>query len=169
MLNRLPESVDPFRLAAQGVRLAGVVPLGQLERLRPLLHEAEGVAEAELEFATDSKGGVSVNGWITCDLTLACQRCGNPYVVHVDTRLQVGLVQSSDESTALPEDIEPFLLEAGQLRPADLVEDELLLALPIVPRHDYACAPDIPLSQEDGAASPPEPSPFAVLDKLRKN
>lgn len=169
MLNRLPESVDPFRLAAQGVRLTGVVPLAQMERLRPMLHEAQGVAQTELEFTTDNKGGASVGGRITCDLTLACQRCGNPYVVHVDTPLQVALVQSSEESTALPDDVEPFLLEAGKLRPADLVEDELLLALPIVPRHDYDCAPDLPLSEEDSDVPPQEANPFAVLDTLRKN
>lgn len=169
MLNRLPESVDPSRLAAQGVRLSGVVPLSQLERLRPLLHEAEGLATAELAFAADGKGGVSVAGQITCDLTLVCQRCGSPLVVQVDTPLHVGLVQSSDESAALPEDIEPFLLEEGKLHPADLVEDELLLALPIVPRHDYDCSPEALLDAQDSVASPQEANPFAVLDRLRKN
>lgn len=143
--------------------------MSQMERLRPLLHEAEGVAEAELAFVADGKGGVSVTGRITCDLTMACQRCGNPLVVHVDTPLQVGLVHSSDESAALPEEVEPFLLEAGKLRPMDLVEDELLLALPIVPRHDDDCSPEVLLNPEDAVASPEKISPFAVLDKLRKN
>lgn len=168
MLNRLPESVDPSRLAAQGVRLSGAVPLAQMERLRPLLHEAEGVADAELEFTADNQG-VSVSGRIRCDLTLECQRCSKPFVVHVESPLHVGLVNSGDESAALPEDVEPFLLEAGRLRPMDLVEDELLLALPIVPRHDYDCSPEVSIDSHDGDAPAQEPTPFAVLDTLRKS
>lgn len=134
-----------------------------------MLHDAQGIAEADLEFTADGRGGVSVAGRISCDLPLECQRCGKPYIERVDASLHVGLVQSSDESAALPEEVEPFLLEAGKLRPAELVEDELLLALPIVPRHDYDCAPEVSLDAGDGTAPSQEVTPFAVLDTLRKN
>lgn len=169
MLSRLPESVDPFRLAAQGIQLSGVIPVAQLERLRPLLYQAEGVAEVELGFTADSQHAVFVVGRVACDLTLQCQRCAEPFVVHVDTPLQVGLVLSNEESARLPQDFEPFLLEDGKLRPADLVEDELILALPIVPRHDYACAPEVHQEQEADTDEEGKPNPFAPLSGLLKN
>jgi uncharacterized protein len=70
---------------------------------------------------------------LSADLTLECQRTLEPFEwpAVVDTRL--GLLESEAGAAALPPDCEPLLLEDGSLSPRRVIEDELLLALPLVP------------------------------------
>lgn len=96
---------------------------------------------------------------------LECQRCLQAMRVplHVDRRLF--FVEGEDAAAALDTDSEDDVLT---LEPAidlrALVEDELLLALPLVPRHD-ACPEPLPLRVED---DPPETEhPFAALAALK--
>jgi uncharacterized protein len=168
MLNRLPDIVDASRLAAHGARIEGDIPLGRLERLRSALHSTVGEAHVLLEFSLGAHGLVIVRGRVVCDLPLVCQRCSQRLVRHVEAAICVGLVQSDEEADQLPDEFEPHLLEGGKLAPATLVEDELILALPVVPRHDDDCG-----ALEQVVAEPPtqdeqRPNPFAVLAALRK-
>ncbi|MFL6626570.1 MAG: YceD family protein [Vitreoscilla sp.] len=103
------------------------------------------------------------------DLVLQCQRCLLPLAesVHVDRRFR--FVADEDAATALDDEIEDeVLVLTKSLNLRDLVEDEMLLALPLVPRHD-ACPEAVPMQFGDVEAVEEKANPFASLAILRKD
>lgn len=174
MSERLPVRVQPYRLAAQGRRLTGTIKLSGAARLSASLAVEPDEARVRLAFYVDASGRPTVEGEITADLTLICQRCLEPVTLPVISRLHAALVGSDAEAARLQSRSDILLVEEDRLTLLDLVEDELLLALPLVPMHPglEACAPAAreALGGSDRAAGTEErPNPFAVLKDLKFN
>ena len=111
----------------------GSLPLASLPRLRGILAAADGAVGYELEFGKDDLGVAHLRLRADATLPLTCQRTLEVFAlpVHVDTRL--GLIAREEDEAALPAGYEPLLTADGMLHLADVVEDELILALPVVP------------------------------------
>jgi uncharacterized protein len=125
--------VDAERMVAGRRSFEGVLPVAELPRLVAALADDRGEIGYRLDFVQGELGGPQLRVRLTAGLTLECQRTLEPFVwpAVVDTRL--GLLASEAEVAALPPDCEPLVLEAGALSPKRVIEDELLLALPLVP------------------------------------
>ena len=99
-------------------------------------------------------------------LPLTCQRSMQRFLLPVKVTQRLGLIRDEDEESSLPEEYEALLVpEDGQLRPLDLVEDELVLAVPVVP-----LSPDGEAVDKDWAPSEEETkkaNPFAALAALK--
>ncbi len=111
----------------------GVLPVAQLPRLVEALAGDRGEVSYRLEFEQGALGGLQLRVVLRAGLTLQCQRTLDTFVfpAGVDTRL--GLLADEDDLPTLPDDCEPLLLEGGALSPRRVIEDELLLVLPLVP------------------------------------
>lgn len=157
--------IDPWRLAAQGRTLTGRIALDSLPRLAPALADG-GEAEYRLAFYLDGERRAVLSGHVTAALVVQCQRCLGPMLIPVDSHFELAFVHGVDEAARLPEAYEPALAEDGWVRPAELVEDELLLALPPVPLHDGAECAAQPLEATPAGESQSE-NPFAALAALR--
>jgi uncharacterized protein len=173
MLTRLPEFVDPWRLADQGKSFSGQEKLRNLSRIRDLLTRPGGEVAYELRFGRDEGRWPRIKGWVRTTLNLECQRCLGELGVPVDAVLDLAVIEVPGEADALPESCEPVLAEDGRLRLLDIIEEELLLAVPQVPRHeaqDCAGAAQRAVAPQDGADTEqtevPE-SPFAVLAGMK--
>ncbi|HEX7326769.1 MAG TPA: YceD family protein [Rhodanobacteraceae bacterium] len=129
----LPVSVDAERMVAGRRSFAGALAVASLTRLAEALAGTLGEVRYQLDFQHSALGGLELRVRASARLTLECQRTLQPFQwpAAVDTRL--GLLASEDEVVALPEGYEPLLLEHGSLQPRKVIEDELLLALPLVP------------------------------------
>ncbi len=134
----LPSRIDPWRLAAESGQLDGALALAALPRLVAALNRADGVVKVALAAGIDRQGVRFIAGAVRTEVELVCQRCLEPLRVALDATVSLGLVHSEAEADRLPEEYEPLLVPEGNLGVADLVEDELLLALPRIPRHDDA-------------------------------
>jgi len=102
-------------------------------------------------------------------VTLICQRCLKPMVHAVHGDRSFHFVADEAEAERLDEESEDDVLAMpprGRLDLRPLIEDELILALPIVPRHDV-CPEPLPMPAEDPAAAPP-PHPFEALAALKR-
>ncbi len=173
MSGSLPDRIDVLRLAETGRTLRGVLPLAALTRLVPTLHTTDG--EVAIEMHGDKEGRVrTLQGRIVATLTLVCQRCLEPLTVPVDVQFHLGLVTTEEQAERLPAGLEPLLMTGPTLRLVDVIEDELVLALPIVALHPEgsACAAQVPAA----VAAVPEPTepeprknPFAVLAQLKNS
>lgn len=152
-----------------GGRLSGSLPLARLSRLAGLLSDREGRVEVELSFARDSKGRATLRGRVSGDLHLICQRCLGTLVLPVEGVPALVLVARLGEAEGLENSVEPLVVGEGPLVVADVVEDELILAIPQVPMHPIgscqAGVAPIPAAGDGGAG--PRASPFAVLEGLR--
>jgi uncharacterized protein len=99
---------------------------------------------------------------------LTCQRCLGRLDVPVDLKVRIGLIESEAELDRVPDDLEPVMAPGGRTSIGNLVEEELLLTLPIVPQHEdlQSCAQEAPAVSAAEADAPPTHRPFAGLGDL---
>lgn len=167
----LPEIVKPDALVQSAETLAGTVAVAHMDRLTPLLADTAAEAEVELEFGRDADHFRVIHGHVRADLTLVCQRCVQPMKFSVDSDIVLGLVATEDEAQHLPERYEPLICASPTLNLRAVIEDELLLALPIVPMHaESECTKQAPADASATQASQGESDerrrPFAGLAEL---
>lgn len=129
----LPASVDAERMVAGRRSFQGVLPVAELPRLVEALAEDSGEVVYDLDFEQGELGDPELHVRLAARLTLECQRTLQPFEWPVEVDSRLGLLASEDDAAALPEQCEPLLLEHGTLQPRKVIEDELLLALPLVP------------------------------------
>lgn len=146
MPTQLPERIDAIRWIEQRHSIAGIYPLKKFPRLSPQLMDDAGHAEFALEFG---KQGVvaAITGQVQAVLPVTCQCCLNALALAVEVDIRLGLVAGLGEADRLPDAFEPLLSDSGWVSLVDLLEDELLLAIPIIPRHEQCSAPDIACEQ----------------------
>ena len=104
-----------------------------------------------------------ITGHVEATLWQTCQRCLQDVAIPVDSDFKLVLVQGLDEAEALSEEFDP-LMTAKEIDLLDLLEEELLLCLPVVARHEECRTgqyDDEPVSAE------PLENPFRVLQKLK--
>ncbi|BBA36640.1 uncharacterized protein sS8_4716 [Methylocaldum marinum] len=125
----------------------------------------EGEAKFDLEFKKEGRRAV-ISGWVEANLLLECQCCLEPLVWSMRDEVHLGVVSSIDEGNILPEPLEPLLLdETGLIGVADIVADELLLAIPAIPQHSHCASPNTETEAETNTDS--RENPFAVLARLK--
>lgn len=138
MSREFPDFIDPWRAAEGGKRIGGTIPLARLKRLTPLLASNDGEAAFDLQFGYDAQRRATVTVEVSAPLRLTCQRSLEPYVERVAQRSLLQIIGEPGEQALLSGDEEFVLVEEGRVAVADLVEDELILALPQVPRNPQA-------------------------------
>lgn len=140
MSNRLPEFVDPLHLVERCQGFKGTIELAKMKRLASLLAEPVGHADLEILFARDSAGLALATGKVKALVRLQCQRCLKPMDFVVDSEFCLGVVSSLAEARSLPDNYEPLVVDQGSISLAELVEDEILLALPAIAVHTENCS-----------------------------
>ena len=158
----LPDRIEPALLAEKGARLDGRVALGQMERLTPLLASEPGEAWVELAFSIDAEGLRTVHGRVRAEVALRCQRCLQPVPVAIDSEFHLAVVTSVTEERRLHGGLEPIDCSAGPVATARLVEDEILLDLPLVASHPDAGCNDM-MARWQGEKDVTAENPFSVL------
>ena len=167
MSAELPEILDAWRMVAARREFKGSVALASLPRLRDALTDAEGDVSFVLGFDSDAMQVPYLELRIEAELPLQCQRSLQRFLFPVLIEQRLGLIRDEEDEAALPEGYEPLLVAAdGVLRPLDLVEDELILALPLIPVKpgSEAVERDWPVSAEEEVRA----NPFAGLAALKK-
>lgn len=165
----LPRDIDPRKFANQGITLAGSIALDALPRLTELVATAEGEINVVLAFDIDEQGFKVVNGDIAGSLALTCQRCLDPVVVPLQAALHVAVVWDEDAAKALPRTLDPWIVGEGVTDIYQIVEEEILLSLPMVAYHDEPCIETLQFQGDDVVAEDIEPAdnPFKVLEQLK--
>ena len=164
MSGRLPEFIDPRDWARTGRQETGDVPLTQLPRLCACVENTGGVVCVALAGEMLPGGGPALSGEANCTVTVRCQRCLEPFELALQVPVRLGVVHDEAAGQMLPDGVEPLMCAEGQeVAMAELIEDELLLALPDYPHHaDGQC---------QSAAAPAQPTakrqPFAALAALK--
>ena len=169
MSANVPEMVDAWRMVAARRSFEGSVPLSALARLQGLLIDPQGEVRFALQFDSDPLLKVAyVELRIDAELPLECQRSLQRFLFPVNMVQRLGLIRDEADEAGLPPEFEALLVpQDGMLRPLDMVEDELVLAIPAVPM-DPAGEPverDWPAPEDELAKA----SPFAALASLKKN
>lgn len=163
----LPQKIDPFRSASHKLRLFGHLKIEAMERLCPSLSSKEGDVEAEFLFEIDSQEVTVVRGHLKASLILQCQRCMESFNYEIMNDFVLGIVQTEEKAMHLPEEYDPVIIADGMLAIHDVIEDELMMSLPVVPMHDpKACKVAAPYKTSSGV-EPESNNPFNVISILR--
>ncbi|SEP64734.1 uncharacterized protein SAMN05216600_101200 [Pseudomonas cuatrocienegasensis] len=167
----IPPHVDPRKLADRGATLEGELQLAHLQRLCDPLADNAGTVRAKFVFARDERNAVVIHSELEVDVKMVCQRCLELVALPIQSACDYAVVKEGANTQSVPQGYD--VLEVGE-DPLDLlalVEDELLLALPIVPAHDPKDC------QQPAGLDEPEPSedevtrsnPFSVLAQLKRD
>lgn len=168
----LPDTMNFLRQAERNYAWTGHLQLARFQRLAELLLDTRGEVHVSLAFG-NSLGYAGLKGRIGGQLTVQCQRCLQPMQLQVNGGFRFAFVDDEEESELLPEVFEPYVLEGEEQSMLDLLEDELLLSLPMVAMHDTPCSPYMSEQnrriQAEIAAEKEAAHPFAALKALKKD
>ncbi|HYM48762.1 MAG TPA: YceD family protein [Burkholderiaceae bacterium] len=159
-------TIDSFEIARSRQRIEGEVAVARLPRLVEFLAAADGALRYRIDGVIDDQGHPAADLHLTGRLRLICQRCNAPFDFELDRTTRFRFVASEEELNVLPiEDDEiDAVVGSRTMNVHDWIEDEAILSLPLVPRHDECSPPLIVGSDPDSVAAP---NPFAVLAGLR--
>lgn len=151
----------------------GRLPLSAMPRLREALADDAGEVAFTLSFDHDALQVPYVELRIEARLPLECQRTLQRFELPVSLVQRLGLLRAGDDDgeaaeAALPPGYEALVVaDDGAIRPADLVEDELILAVPVVPISpgSESVERDWPVAEDEAEKA----NPFAALAALKKN
>ncbi len=154
--------IDAHRFVREARLLEGFLELAELPRLHDLVAQVAGKLEYRLQGVRGERGQPRLRLEVNGVLPLICQRCLGvvEQELEIDSLLELVSADSEPTQEELEDDSVDFLPVSGSLDVRALVEDEILLALPVAPRHE-ACSP--PAAAEAGD----EPHPFAALAALK--
>ena len=128
------ESLDTLPLAARGATLARDYRLLDLPRLEDWASDKNARAYLSAQFHLVD-GRVSVAGKASAKLQLICQRCLAPVQLLVEDEFHVVLVISEKDMEQLPPEQDAVVANISRFEPSWLLEEQLLLAMPLVPLH----------------------------------
>jgi uncharacterized protein len=172
--------LDVSAFIADAAQLSGQWPGASLQRLADLqsppqdtpLHSIEWQARGSRVPVTGGESELWLHLKARVPVWLTCQRCLQPFTEPLDVDRRLRFVRGEAAAEALDAEIEDDVLALSKsLDLRELVEDELLLALPIVPRHGV-CPQPLPVPLGEAPASDAEPereNPFAALQRLKSS
>lgn len=182
MSREFPDFIDPWKAADGRRTFQGTMPLKWLQRLEPLLAPGNGAKENPVlerkdagfsaRFSYDEQGLVIIRLSVNAELPLICQRSLAPYIEKIERLSLLVVIEDVDEQENIPDHYDPVLVEHRRMALKDIVEEELLLAVPQVPRNPAVEV--IELSTDGEVRIPSEPEteqvhrPFAGLAGLMK-
>jgi len=150
--------IDAFEFARSSARLGGDWPIADLPRLQGVVHSDRGSLAYVLEGLAEERGRPALRLQVDGTLQLMCQRClgALEHQLHADAVLL--LFESESELAAVPVEAEgpDCIVATGGVPVRDLIEEEVLLAIPYAPHHEW-CEPR---GREEAAT---RPGPFADL------
>lgn len=168
--------IDTYELVHNLREVHGVAPISRFTRLvGDLPQQADTTVSWSVKGIADTRGKQFLLLRVTASPTLECQRCLRAFQWPVDAENRLELVRSeaeleegADGHEQDPDDFIERIVGSQRLDVLALVEDEIILSLPYVPKHDVC--PSLPdaLAQESGADTS-RPNPFAALSQLKKD
>ena len=170
----LPKQLDLRGLAARGVNIEGTVSPEDLPRLADSGIAIAGSGSAAFDFRRDEEARYVVAVSVEARVVMQCQRCLSDMEVSVKSASLMACVWTDEEAAALPATYEPLLVDdTADL--SDIVEEEILLAIPVSPIHEKECKSAeqraaLETDTEEPAAvkeTDERDSPFAVLERLK--
>ncbi len=156
-------TIDAMQFARDGLSTEGEIASDRLARVRDAGATA-GNAWFRVTGQHSAIGKPALGVEVRCSMTMECQRCLEPVALEIDEAVELELCEDQREIDAADDDVDRVLASPA-LHVTDLVEDEILLAMPMVARHT-ACEPP---ADAASAVGEDESGPWAALARLRQS
>ncbi len=177
-MKQLANFIDLEKLSPQGYQWQSEFHLSQFPRLAELLTQT---ATTETNFTCEINK-ISGIYWlefsVKAPLETQCQRCLQPMEFLLDEQGKLALLEDKAQASLLQEedwllldDVVEMVKHERRLPILTMIEDELLLGLPLVPKHDYHdenCVPVEILADDEEEPIEEKNNPFAILAELKE-
>ncbi len=175
-----PQWIEPIKWAEQGYSWSGDIPLERFNRIASESMVTAHNQHIHVQCTLTWKNGMAwLNASLKVSLPMQCQRCLEPVNTLIVTHVQLALLEDAAQAERLDEEADYIILsEEHIVHPAPhpnqmdllaLLEDELLLSVPLAPRHedcDYT-VPTVVIADEE--TLPERKNPFEILATLKQN
>ncbi|XBS71198.1 23S rRNA accumulation protein YceD [Acerihabitans sp. KWT182] len=168
---KLPLTIDAVRAAQKRLDYVGAYGVEQVRRVAMSVVSVDSDVQAALSFDIDNQRLAVISGSADAAVTLLCQRCNQPFAHQVHTTFCFSPVVTDEQAEALPEAYEAvYVNEYGEVDLLGMIEDEIILSLPIAPVHDPEHCEVSDTEQVFGKlpSEVEKPNPFSVLASLKR-
>ncbi|MGJ8690754.1 MAG: YceD family protein [Gammaproteobacteria bacterium] len=169
----IPDYVDSRKIFAQQTLIEGVLPISRLERFSGAILDTEGDVQVSLQFDLDESFRKVIRGSLQADVNVACQRCLEPMPITLKDQFELAVVYKEEQALKLPKTLDPWFCEDIKLVLADMIEEQLILCMPIVSYHEQHCIAKLefeakqPNKVNGKQGEKVSENPFAILQKLK--
>lgn len=173
-------TIRAWEFCASGQVMQGHFPVSDMPRLAAVVRQGHENSLARYRVAglVDEHRRYLLSGEVSCEVSLTCQRCMQEVIYCLESDFLLALLSTEHQEKDLPAQFDPLVLaNHDELKLISVIEDELLLELPISPMHDpdSECArkhlssggSPQPGAEDDRRISATAASPFAGLAGLR--
>jgi len=165
VLNKsLPVQIKLFNFAKKEISLSGIYQISDFPKISEIARNIKDNVRVDLSFYLKNNKTPCVEGIIELDIVLACQRCLDDLSIALKADFNLAFVRDVQESDELDSLYEIYVIEDEELATHDLISDEILLSIPMVPTHDYDCIDEINEQEIIGEKSE---NPFTILKKIK--
>jgi uncharacterized protein len=171
----IPDYVDARKIFAQEALLKGTIPVSRLSRFCDLVAATQGDVQVNMKFSLDDGNRRIIEGTLDTQAQVFCQRCLEPMQIPLHDEFRLAVVESESKSESLPKSLDPWICEDIKLVLADVIEEQLILCMPIVSYHENNCIETLSFAasenkQDDTAKAANgagKPNPFDILKTLK--
>ena len=160
----LPGQLKLFNFAKKEISLSGIYQISDFPKISEIASNNKDNVSVDLSFYLKNNKTPCVEGIIELDIVLVCQRCLDDLSIVLKVDFNLAFVRHGKESDELDSHYEIYVIEDEELATHDLISDEILLSIPMVPAHDYDCIKDI---NKQEIVEEKSENPFAILKKLK--
>ncbi len=163
-LNSLPTQLKLFNFAKKEVNLLGQYEISDLPRISEIASNKSDKININLSFYLDNDKTPCIDGIISLDIVLVCQRCLDNLPISLKVSFSLAFVRHEKQGEELDSHYEIYVTEEDELATHDLICDEILLSIPMVPTHDYDCM-EVITKQE--IVEEKAENPFSILKNIQ--
>ncbi len=160
----IPEQIKLFNFAKRELSFEQIYQVGDFPRLSDVLSNPGDKVAVKLSFYLEEGKIPCVSGVIELEAALSCQRCLEAFKLKLKPEFKLAFVTNEQQGQDLDADHEISLLEEDELSTIELITDEILLSIPMIPMHEHECLE----YQDDENLDVEKPeNPFAILKTLK--
>lgn len=131
----LPHTLDIKAFSKNGEHYRGRLTLSTMKRLSDFLANSNGFVQVSLFCGYDLRGLVFVKIKIETQVQFICQRCLQLFTMPMEIKSCLSPITHDNETKCLPDAYEPVMVQDDCIEVKNMVEDELIINLPSIPKH----------------------------------
>ncbi|SVD77096.1 uncharacterized protein METZ01_LOCUS429950 [marine metagenome] len=160
----LPVQLKLFNFSKKEVSLSGQYHIADFPRISEIASNKKNNVEVDLSFYLENDKTPCIDGIIKLDIVLPCQRCLEELHIALNINFTLAFVRHEEQGEELGSHYEIYVTEEDELKTIDLISDEILLSIPMVPMHDYDCMAEI--NTQEIVVKKSE-NPFSILKNIQ--
>ena len=160
----LPDHIKLFNFAKKEISLSGIYQISDFPKINEITSNNKDNVRVDLSFYLINNKTPCVDGIIELDIVLACQRCLDDLSIELKVNFNLAFLRHEQQFEELDSHYEIYVIENEELATHDLISDEILLSIPMIPTHDYDCIKEI---NEQEIVERKSENPFAILKEIK--